>query len=316
MANVGRDRGQLILVTGLLVAVAIVALVVLLNTAIYTENLASRGADQSGREAIEFRSTVADGVGGLIDAENDREHGSQGAVEANVTAGIESIDDHVARDYGIGGVVVGINDSTVNVHAGRLIRQNESGAFEGNAGGSDWVLASGVADTRAFVLTVDRSSLNEANVTSASSSGAFHVLVDGGGPQWNVYVYRNRSTPNDVTVATDAGGTVAEHCTVDASEVTIDVTGGTVGGNACPGLRWAEGASPPYDLEFRNGNNASGTYDLTVNTTTTGSVNDGRSNPTAPYWVPAVYSVEFEAYYRSPTLAYRTTVRVAPGEPE
>ncbi|MFC7080626.1 DUF7261 family protein [Halorussus caseinilyticus] len=39
----GRDRGQLILVTGLAIAVMLVALVLLLNTVIYTQNLATRG---------------------------------------------------------------------------------------------------------------------------------------------------------------------------------------------------------------------------------------------------------------------------------
>lgn len=315
MADVGRDRGQLILVTGLLVAVAIIGLVMLLNTAIYTENLASRGADQSGREATEYRATVIDGVGGLIDAENDRQHASQAAVEGNVTDGIGTIDNYTARNYATGGTAVEIDESTVTAHDGRLIRQNASGPFESSGGGSDWTLATDVENARGFVVTVDRSGLNETNETVASSSGAFHVLVDGGST-WNAYVYRNESTPNDVTVATDAGGTVSEHCSVDASEVTIDLSGGTVDGEPCPGLRWAEGVSPPYDVKYRNGENATGTYNLTANTTSTGALNDGRSNPTSPYWVPAVYSAEFSIRYESPTLTYRTHVRVAPGEPE
>jgi len=84
MADVNRDRGQLIILTGLIVAVTMVAMVLLLNTAIYTENLASRGADQSGREAVEYRATVVDGVGELIDEENGREHGSYSDVRTKV----------------------------------------------------------------------------------------------------------------------------------------------------------------------------------------------------------------------------------------
>lgn len=315
MADVGRGRGQLILVTGLLVAVIVVALVILLNTAIYTENLASRGADQSGREAVEYRAIVLESVGGLIDAENERDPGSQAAVEANVTDGIGTIADYTARDYATGVTIVWINDSTVRVHPGRLIRQNDSRSLTSSGGGADWSLATGVENSRAFAITVERSSLNETTEGSASSSGAFRVLVDDGGSQWNAYIYRNRSTPNEVTIATDAGGGVTEHCTIDDSEVTVDLTGGEAADEACPGLRWAEGVSAPYDVEIRNGDNATGTYDLTVNTTTTGTLNDGRTNPTSPYWVPAVYSVDVDVSYRSPTLTYRTRIRVAPGEP-
>lgn len=38
------DRGQLMLATGLTIAAVLVALIVLLNTVIYTENLATRAA--------------------------------------------------------------------------------------------------------------------------------------------------------------------------------------------------------------------------------------------------------------------------------
>jgi hypothetical protein len=124
MADVAGDRGQLILVTGLLIAVAIVGLVVLLNTAIYTENLASRGADQSGREAIEYRATVVDAVGGLLEPENTRPHRQQADVEENVSAGIQAIDDYTARNRATDGTIGRINGTTV--HPGKLVIQNAS----------------------------------------------------------------------------------------------------------------------------------------------------------------------------------------------
>ena len=313
MAHVDRDRGQLILVTGLLIAVAMVALVLLMNTAIYTENLASRGADQSGREAIEYRETVRAGVGGLIDAENGRDHDDWSAVRSNVSAGIARIDGLAAGGYAAEGVVVRVDPSTVAVQEGRLLRQNATGTYVSSAGSADWTLASSVEDARNVTMTVDRSGLVEANESTAATSGAFSVLLDGGS-QWRLYVYRNRSTPADVTVATGVGGSVTERCRVDASQVRISPTAGTVAGAPCPGLGWAGGVSSPYDLEFRNGNNATGTYGFVVNTTSVGALNDGRTNPTSPYWRPVAYSATFDVEYRSPTLTYRAGVRVAPGE--
>lgn len=318
MADVGRDRGQLILVTGLLVAVAIIGLVMLLNTAIYTENLASRGADQSGREAIEYRAVVIESVGGLIEDENDREHASQLAVEGNVTGGIETIDDYTARNYATGGTVVRINGSTVSIGDGALVRQtDQTRQFRNATSSTDWRLADDVDGTRNFTMRVDDSNLTTTTATNALSDGAFTVRVADGSDEWRAFVYDDGGK---ITVAkkVDTAGAV-EVCSVADSEARIDLTSGTIQGEPCPGLVWAEGVSPGYDVSFADGENVSGSYDLTVNTSGSGTVDTtnvstGPSND--PYFVPAVYSASFDVGYMSPTLTYRTHVRVAPGEPE
>ena len=308
-------RGQLILVTGLLVAVAMVALVLLLNTAIYTENLASRGADQSGREAVEYRSTVVRAVGELVDAENDREHGSWGTVEANVLDGIDRIDNFTSRNYATGGTIVWINQSTASLTTteGRLVRQSDPGPFQNESGTSDdWRLASGVDDdeVRDVRLNVTRGSLEPA------VGDGFNVYLDDGTDTWQAYVY---DSGTEVVVATSIdGGGPTDVCSVAASEATVDLTRGTIDGEPCPGLNWAEGLGSDYDVEFHNGENASGTYDATVDVTgaSIDSANVDAAPSTTVYAVPAVYSVSFEIYYESRTLTYRSNVRVAPGEPE
>lgn len=319
MADVSviRERGQLILVTGLLVAVAIVGLVLLLNTAIYTENLASRGADQSGREVVEYRATVVDGVGGLIDVENDQEHGDWDSVNDSVKLGIDQIDNRTARSYATGGTIVRIDQSasSLALHKGRLIRQtNSSREFTNKSGtGTDWTLATGVEDTRDVRMTVKRSSLVRTNASDAVAEGAFTVRA--GGTAWRAMIYQNGST-DDISVAVHDGVAADQVCSLDAPTATVDLTRGTINGSDCPGLVFAEDVPPGYDIEYRDGGNATGTYDLTVNTTTTGALNDGRTNPTSPFWVPAVYSAMFDIHFQTPRLTYRTTVRVAPGEPE
>ncbi len=61
MEDVNHDRGQLILITGLVIAAVLVGTVMILNTAIYTENLATRDTGDDTSEAIEFRNVVIDG---------------------------------------------------------------------------------------------------------------------------------------------------------------------------------------------------------------------------------------------------------------
>lgn len=313
-----RDRGQLILLTGLIVAVTLVAMVLLLNTAIYTENLASRGGDQSPREAIEYRAAVVDGVGGLIDEENGQEHGSFSTVETNVEDGIDTIDNFTARNYAYGGTIVRINQSSsMTVAEGKLVRQTNSSRRFRNASGAldDWELATGVEDDeiRNFEVTVNRTSLEP------NADDALNVrLEDSGSTTWQAFFYEDGS--NNVTVATSiGGGPRTDVCTVDASNATIDLTRGEIEGEPCPGLNWSEGLTGDYTVEYENGENATGTYNVTIAdpggaTIDPDNVDDG--SPTSVYHVPAVYGVSFEISYESPTLRYRSEVRVAPGEPE
>jgi hypothetical protein len=313
----GRDRGQLILVTGLLVAVTMVAMVLLLNTAIYTENLASRGADQSGREALEYRRAVVDGVGGLIEEENEKEHGSFSTVKTDVEDGIDTIDNFTARNYAMRGTVVRINQSSssMTVTEGKLVRQTTSRQFQNSSGAlDDWELATGVEDDeiRDFTVNVSRSSL-ETNV----DHGLTVYLEDSSATTWEAFVYEDGS---NVTVATSLnGGSKTDVCTVAASEATVDLTRGEIEGEPCPGLNWSQGLTGDYSVEYRNGENATGTYNVTIadpGGATVHPTNVDDSPSTAVYHVPAVYGVSFEIEYEAPTLTYRTEVRVAPGEPE
>ncbi|MEF8907354.1 MAG: hypothetical protein V5A13_05805, partial [Haloarculaceae archaeon] len=50
-----RDRGQIILVTAFALAVAFVALSVVINGAIFTQNLATRGDTAGGGDALQQR---------------------------------------------------------------------------------------------------------------------------------------------------------------------------------------------------------------------------------------------------------------------
>lgn len=314
-----RDRGQLILVTGLLIAVAMVSLVFLLNTAIFTENLASRGADPSSREALEYRATVVDGIGDQLDAENRREHPTNAAVRANVTRGIRRIDNFTARNRALGGAVARINRSSIGLVNGKLIRQtNDSRAFTNESGDpGPWVLGTDIGNARAFRLTIrdDDDELVVANTSDAISKGAFNISASGGGT-WQAVIYRNWSTSN-ISVAVDDGGGLTYSCSIAGNRATVDLSRGRINGSACPGLAFAEGVSGEYTIRFHNGGAAAGTYNLTVEHDPVNSDFPGlNDDPSAgsPYRVPAVYAVTIELTYQTQTLRYVSSVRVAPGE--
>ena len=315
MADVNRERGQLIILTGLIVAVTMGAMVLLLNTAIYTENLASRGADESGREAVEYRATVVDGVGELIDEENSREHGSYSDVRTNVEAGIDVYDNLTARSYATGGTIVYVNQSasSMTVTEGKLVRQSNARQFQNESGAlNDWRLASGVDDDeiRDFRVTVNRADLN------SGDADAFNVRLDDGSDTWQAFIYDKGGSEVAVSTSLD-GAPTTEVCSVAGSRAKVDLTRGTLNGEPCPGLDWAEGLTSDYDVGYRNGENATGTFNVTVEDT--GASIHGTNVDSSPsntvYHVPAVYSASFEIVYESPSLTYETQVRVAPGEP-
>ena len=66
MSERPRSRGQLILLGGLTLAVLLVALAVILNAAIYSENLASRGDAIGADDALGFKDETETAVSGLI----------------------------------------------------------------------------------------------------------------------------------------------------------------------------------------------------------------------------------------------------------
>lgn len=70
MADVTRDRAQLILVSGLLIAITLLVLVLLLNTVIYTGNVATRGIDSDASEAIDYQRMLDAELGAYFEAEN------------------------------------------------------------------------------------------------------------------------------------------------------------------------------------------------------------------------------------------------------
>lgn len=328
----GRDRGQLILVTGLAVAVTLVALVLLLNTVIYTQNLATRGAGVEDGEAVSFRQEVVEGVGGVIDAENREEYDSETKVEENVTAAVSRVDTLLSRYYAESATVADVEAESLALTDGYLLRQtNASRNFSaaGNSAPVDWTLAEDAGDgseagVRGFQMTVSRENLTDAD----SPPAGFSVLLDGDSNDWRMYVYDDNGDDGDsyegITVAVKNGSedSPTAVCSVSGPEATIDLTAGTINGSACPELVWAKGVSAPYDVEFRSGDEATGTYGLTV-ATPDGTATDvktgnfaGPGDEESPRAVPAVYAAEVEIHFETPNLAFHTTLRVAPGEPE
>lgn len=313
----GADRGQLLVVAGLVMAVSLVALVVLLNATIYSENVATRGVEATDGEALEVRATAVGGVGELVDATNRDEPGSFGGANDTVAAGVADLDDRMARRYARRGGVTHLDVGDPPTTEGRYLATTGNGTSLANAtNATTYAFADGIDRTRGFRLELDPDALAETTAGNAPDE-SFHVVLNGSdlSESREVYVYRN-ATVDEVTVATGTNGSdPTVRCAVDAGTdgpVALDLTGERLGDGPCFGV-WPSALDTPsdaYSVEFANADAADGEATATVRP---GS-GSGFAADHDDDW-PAVYDVTIDLRYRTADLRFETTVRVAPGEP-
>ncbi|MFB6353665.1 MAG: hypothetical protein ABEJ92_06220 [Halobacteriales archaeon] len=307
-----RGRGQLILVTALGLAILFVTLALILNTAIYTENLATRSGDiGGGTDAVRYHDAARDGVGGVMDYVNAHNNSSYAALRANLSAGVDAFRNQSARQFAVGDslAVVTLNRT---VNGTRIAQTDPTRDLTNTSGNPDWTVVQDVEETRAVVINVtDASSLEP-----PGSANAFNLTLDDGDETWRLNV-TNDSTTTFVGVE---NGTDAEfNCTAPTGTPVIDVTAGTIDGEDCSGLDFAEGLEPPYDISIGHGDNITGTLSMVVNGSTLAGVPDedlAADGSGQPFAAHAVYATTIDIVYETPRLYYNTTVRVAPGDPD
>lgn len=311
------DRGQLLLVGAVVLAIAIVSLVVILNTVLYTQNVTNRAALDSTADAAEIERTVVGEVPALVERAN------RNATYGSESAAADAVNRTLAR-YGalVGTAVTNRRPASVGVAvAGNpsvaLVVGHDNGTrnFTDRDRDSAWTVVDG-ASVQRYRLRVDADSL------ASTDADAFRVTVAADGDDWTMRVHRNGSDRVDVDRIGDTG---VSTCTVspDDGTVELDVENGTGDVDAdrdsvgvdCT-FAFAPGVDPPYRLGYANATNATGTYRLVLDGTsaTTGDV--ATSAPWgSPYRSYAVDALAVNVTYATPELDYRTTTNVTISDP-
>lgn len=309
------ERGQLLLLAAFALAVTFVALALVVNSAIYTENLASRGEGGARGDALSARHAVETELGGVVETLNV--HGPDGWSELRdaMDGAVENTTRFAGRQQAAQGRY--LNVSAVGHARGTRIADETPGGstFEGTDGADQWQVASTNA-TRAFVLNVSRTSVGS-DTFGGPRSDEFEVNVTSGTDSWLVNLSDDGGTFT-VGVREPGGATATCAAPSGSGNVEVDLTAGTVGGAECPALSFASGVPRPYDIEFNNSQVVVGNYSLVVNGTDYNAT-ALESGPTAgdtgdPYATPALYSATVRYRYDAPTVHYETDVRIAPGE--
>ena len=313
MAHLSDDRGQIILVAAFALGVIFIALAVVVNAAIFTENLATRGEATSDSDALTYRYELEESVGRALTYVNTE--ASSGVLvstlETRVNVNITDISNLGGREKATFGRAVTVSNVTWYAEGTRF--ENSTSTFESANGDATWALATNTDATRKLVLNV-----TDTSELAVGRDGAFNLSVQAGNDYWNLTVFNDTTTgPVNVTVTTGTGDVA--YCTRAVSEpFTIAVTEGLVAGQRCPALRVSDnrqmwfgtGVSEPYSIVFDNATSIEGGYSGIINGTNIGLVPGTPASTTT-----ALYSLKVGYRYETPSLRYQTAIRVAPGEP-
>lgn len=292
-------RGQLILIGGLSLAVVLVVLALILNSAIFTENLATRGSGLSEeRNAGGIRTNVEYSVRETIQTANQQAStysGQDTFVDDQVVSISDGLERYAARD----GRSISVEYSSGSYVEGTRVSRS-SGTFQ-------TYTVSNVDGVRSFNLQIERSSLASLSLSATPPTGALQIRFTDGTTTRDVYIFEENG---DTFVSVyDGGGTRLGYCRGTGSgQAEVDITAATVDGDHCEALDFFYSLPTTFDIAFTPVSET-GSYEYVVakpESSVTTPVSDD----------PALYSATVSIRYDSPDVAYETDITVAPGDPD
>jgi hypothetical protein len=295
-----RDRGQIILIAGFVLAVALVALALVMNAAIYTENLATRSESVDTSDAHAYQRATEQAAREAFHYAHEVNNGTYAELDANVTDAMEDYDNQTARQAARDGRIVYVSADTTE---GTNISGGDGGDFNNTNDFDQWTLADDVSRTRQFTIEV-----SDATALAEPDGAEFRVVADGGVDEW-VLNMTHDTTSGDVTVGINDSGSY-DSCTFTPSGGVfwVNITEQTIDDGSCDSLDWGD-KPDTYDLEYENASKVQGTYSLIVDADV-----DDSSYGSNPRERDHLYSMTVDVVYETDELAYEADIRIAPGE--
>lgn len=343
------DRGQLILVTGFALAVVFLGLVLLLNSAIYTENVATRATADDPKEAVEIREESFATIEGYIEQQNamlaDEDIEDIDAAELddrvneNVDRWTRQAQDRAARQ-----------GQQLSIDADPIPASNVTTTWEDDqsdrfftdnrtaAGNESWTVLEEANATRRFVVTIERGadeafgSTDNTHVNASSPEAGLQIeIAEAGDPPETVSIYEREGTAEEEgdRYLNVSGANDGPECTVrlpEAGNVTIEIAdgNGTLISNAsaenrttCEAPLWPEeiGQGDDHEISIANGDVAVGSFWLVTRGTPEDPVVVGEAEAIDDEIAPAVYGVDARLRYVTDEFAFETATRLVPGDP-
>lgn len=294
-----RDRAQMVLITALLLATILVGLALVLNSAIYAENQATRRSGVGGSDAVQFQTQMEADAAAALRAANVDDFGTYGEYETAYEESITEWRQSISRSEARRGIAVSVDRTTNPYTRGTRVVQDGTGDFEPYEGSltgnllstitlEHWLVAhdtrfrnvrmtfredSGttVLATSVSIGDVEDAFLDlDADTDLDIASSPFTVVFEtsGDGDKQIDYAYSVYEADSGKVAVTVYDGSTAETCTTDESEPTLDLATRTFGSEYCEPLEaftqenLGGGPSGTYDMYYVEGDNAYGTYEF------------------------------------------------------
>lgn len=281
---VSRDRGQLILVGAIAIALILLGLVLIVNTALFTQVVGSEGTVESAKEGGVSGQETGDALAAVVAEANRENTGSVPSISDTdverrlVEQSVEGSGAYVSVSY--------LSDGK----PGTIIRQDSPGAMTNQSGDTGWNAVTG-GDVGEFVITID---------TAGSSGGSFDVTASDATDARILNI-----SVNSAGTEVDLSGAGQSGCTdVRATDgtVRIDVQHGTVYEDGRCSFDLFDSLEGPYDVRFDGGSGIQATYWLVTD----------RNLPTSfgsPGYHAAIWSFTYEFTYDTPDATVRSDPR-------
>lgn len=312
MADVSGERAQLLVIGAIALAILLIAVALALNTAVVGE-LHAGHTDRTThheRAALGYEAGVERGIAGLIVRVND-DPGDWETVDTDLATDIDVWAEAAGTGHAREGVTTGVTLQDL-AYDTRIV-QDERREYTDHAGNENWTLAEDVSDVQGYEITLDGDELPHV-AQCANQDDCFQLVVaDEDDNQWALEAYVDGG--NDITVRTTED---KERCETEEFDLTLDVTTGTIEGHECTFTPFTEddGLSAPYTISYVHGQNANGTYELTVgdHPLEGAAEEDERfaAGDGSPRIEPQIRSAQVTVRYRTSGIEYQTETTIQP----
>lgn len=336
-AQSGSDgQAQLILLGAIVLGVILVGIALVLNSAIFAENLATRQNSQGASDMESFRESARVGTGEAIAVANRDHAGSSFTTlrDSHYNPSVRALEDQLANSEALGGASIGV--ATDGSRRGTQLVDGDATTDLTPRGGSpvDWSVAPD-SHVRAFEVTVDPSSAAKTSDVTNQLGGGTPVtfvvtLESASGTGHDIAIYEDSDDGVVRVLVSEVGESGYRECDATGGAATVSLTGRpTVDGSYCAALDPVADATGTYDVRFAASDLATGTYRLVVDRADgpldeqvdRANYGDACSGTTYadttgdhPHSVPAIYAGTVDLRYRDGQVASESEVRVAPAQ--
>jgi hypothetical protein len=313
------DRAQLFLVGAVVVAVAILGLVVVLNSVLYTESVAPQSGVARTDAAERYIVVLERDTQRLLDAQSTDGYVRKSHFVANLSR-YDGYASNLTAAERPATVDVRLND-TLTEDSGVLSQPAEA-KLVSRDGDRSWDLSRNASETKTFEVRLAKV------VEEGNSDDAFRVhaeSVNDSADTWDLAVNKDK---NDVFVETRTdGGSWNEVCTMPDlnTEMPTETLNLTLSGGdslliePCGEVTaFAHGVDEPYDLSFNHtggGKKSKGTFRIATDGRSVDANFYDEGNGT-PAVTPVLFGATLDLHYRSTDVTYVTTVPVSVPQPK